>query len=357
MTSRTLRTTVRQHGFSMVELMVSVTIGLLLLAGLTTLFVNNSSARDEIEKTNRQIENGRYAVQLLTDDLRMAGFFGEFNPNQLTAPTAVPDPCVTASADLRAAMPLHVQGVDGTSSAPSVSCISDAASDSDVLVVRRVATCTVGSAGCQDESFVAGTNYFQASLCAEGTAELASGNVSEFYRLSSVATDLNRHKRGVANCSGTSNYADLRRYMVHVYFIANNSSGSDGIKTLKRAELGAGSFSVVPLVEGIENLQVEYGLDTDGNGTPDVYTTDPGTYNSCAAAACVTNWRNVMTMKVHLLARNTEKSIGHVDKKTYILGLDAGGNNNTVGPFADGYKRHVYQTVIRLPNPAGRRES
>ena len=75
------------------------------------------------------------------------------------------------------------------------------------------------------------------------------------------------------------------QFRTHIYFIANNDKPGDGIPTLKRAELGPGAFTIVPLVEGVENLQLEYGLDTavPTTGTPAVYTADPNTYNGCAA--------------------------------------------------------------------------
>jgi type IV pilus assembly protein PilW len=146
---------------------------------------------------------------------------------------------------------------------------------------------------------------------------------------------------------------------MHVYFVANNNDPGDGIPTLKRAELGAnGEFSVVPLVEGIENLQLEYGLDTDGDSMPDAVTADPGTYGGCAADPCyVANWLNAVTAKIHLLSRSTEATPRYRDTKTYPLGLQADGTELTVGPFNDGFKRHAYTETIRMNNPAGRRES
>src|SRR4029077_9116717 len=88
--------------------------------------------------------------------------------------------------------------------------------------------------------------------------------------------------------------ATFNQYRTHIYFVANNDQPGDGIPTLKRAELGAGAFTIVPLVEGVENLQLEYGLDTSvpTTGSPAVYTADPNTYNACAPAPCVSNWRN-----------------------------------------------------------------
>jgi type IV pilus assembly protein PilW len=335
-----------QAGFSLVELMVAVTIGLLLMAGLTGVFVNSSKSRAEVEKANRQIENGRYAVQLMTDDLRLAGFYGEFDPTVLTAPSTVQNPCLTAISDLTAALPLHVQGYDNGIDS-TVTCLSDVRTGTDVLVVRHTSGCVAGSTDC--DPVVAGIPYFQASLCSNAS-ELGSSNNSNFFAMDTDTASLTRRKR---NCTTV---ADLRRYRTHIYFIANNDKSADGIPTLKRAELGADGFTIVPLVEGIENLQIEYGLDIDGNGTPEVYTADPSTYNACVGATCVSNWQSAVSVKLNLLARNTDESLGYTDSKTYTLGLKKDGTANSVGPFNDHRKRHAYEAVVRLNNPAGRRE-
>ena len=348
---------VREAGFSLSELMIAITIGLLILAGLAGVFSTTSKSRGEVERANRQVENGRYAIQLLMEDLRLAGFFGELDPTNLPTPATLPDPCATDPAALRTAMALHVQGSDDGDTVPS--CLQDVRTDTDILVIRRASTCVAGTTDC--DPVTAGYPYFQASLCfpAIGATELASGNINTFFALDTNTATLTLRKR---DCTTT---ASLRRYLTHIYFVANNNTNSDGIPTLKRAELsGAGGstqFTIVPLVEGVENLQLEYGIDTDASGSnnagsPNAYTTDPGTFNACIAAACVGNWRNVVSVKLHLLTRNTEKTTGHRDTKTYTLGLNAGGAANAVGPFDDSYKRHVYQSSIRLSNPAGRRE-
>src|SRR5690242_8298963 len=86
----------RQTGVSLVELMVALTIGLLLLTGLSLIFVNSSEANRELQKTAQQIENGRYATEIISQDLRLAGFYGHFHELP-AAPAGFPDPCEIAS--------------------------------------------------------------------------------------------------------------------------------------------------------------------------------------------------------------------------------------------------------------------
>jgi type IV pilus assembly protein PilW len=221
-----------------------------------------------------------------------------------------------------------------------------------VVAIRRTATCIAGDTNC--DAVAAGQIYFQSALC---NAELANPAVSTHYVVAAKpasgpsAFPLHQH-----DCTTV---ASLRAYVMHIYFVANNNDPGDGIPTLKRAELDAnGRFSVVPLVEGIENPQLEYGLDTDGDNKPDDVSADPGTYGGCAADPCyITNWLNAVTVKIHLLSRSTEKSPGYRDTKTYPLGLRADGTQLVVGPFNDRFKRHAYTETIRMNNPAGRRES
>lgn len=320
-----------QRGFSLIELMVSIALGLIILTALFMIFVGNLRTRGEIEKSSQQIESGRYAIQLLTEDLRMAGFFAEFDPSLMASPAALPDMCATAVDDLKSSFMLHVQGYNNGAVTPS--CIDDLKAGTDIIAVRRSSTCPANTAACEK---IAGAPHFQSSLCSSPSELENPTYLDHHFKLSTDTNDLTLTKR---NCTTK---ADYYRYLTHVYYVANNNEVGDGIPTLKRAELGKdGGFTVVPLVEGIENLQVEYGLDIPTvDGAPDSYT---------AAPASVADWRSVVSVKIGLLARNTEKTKGYTDSKSYTL------LSNAATSYADGYKRHAFQSTVRLNNPAGRR--
>jgi len=340
-----------EAGFTVVELSVAMALSLVLLTGLTSIFVNNVEARGNIEKANRQTENGRYALQLLSDELRNAGYLAALDPAPLATPASKPDPCATDLASLKAALPISVQGYDNGANTPS--CLSDVRPGTDILVVRRASTCAVGETRC--DALVAGARYLQASGCSSST-ELSSSNSADYYRLDTTVANLDRHKRDCNPPSVAGTLAPLHQYRTHIYFVANNDRTGDGIPTLKRAELGPSGFTIVPMVEGIENLQIEYGLDTatPKTGAPAVFTAAPDSYATCTGATCVGYWRNTVSAKVMLLARNTTVSAGHTDTKLYSVGARADGTANTLGPFNDAYKRHIYASMVRLNNPAGR---
>jgi type IV pilus assembly protein PilW len=361
-----------QRGSTLVEWMVSITIGLVLLAGLTTLIAQQSSTQAELEKSSRQIENGRYAMQLLNEDIQMAGFYGEFsNVSGLAVPGALPDPCSVVVANIEAAMVFPVQGYDSLATTSGLlTCIDplNHVDYTDILVVRRVepATLTIAVAASAAAS---GQVYLQSGLTASGLVfekKMGTGGNTSGFDL------LTQAKPAIAAASGVpatpaipAVAAPLRKFLVHIYFVSPCSvpasggstctSAADGgkpIPTLKVVELSSsGSMSTTPLVEGIENMQIDYGIDSTGNdGAPD------GEF--LATPVAVADWANVVALRVHLLTRNNESSAGYVDSKTYEMGYDNAGNVQTVTPATavQSYKRRLFSQLIRVVNTSSRRD-
>ena len=332
-------------GVSLVELMISIVLGMLLIAALTTVFASTSAARNELERTSRQIENGRFAMELLSDDLRVAGFYGELNVKQLAVPAALPDPCSTTVADWSSAIAIGVQAYDNGASKPA--CIpSSWKAGTDVLVVRRTSTCEAGVGSCPAAN--AAYANFQVSKCAteSATTPFAIGIGAK-----STAPFTLTNK----NCTTV---AEVRQYLVHIYYISTNNGDGAAIPTLKRLEFNGTAYTESPLVEGIEELNIEYGIDNDNDGAPDAYTANPSTYTYAGCATCTApiNWSNVVSARVSLLARNIETSPNYTDTKTYSLGLDSAGAAVTVTP-GGAFRRHAYSGLVRVVNSAERRET
>ena len=110
----------RQRGFTLIEMMVGILIGMALIAGLAITFANSSQSYGEMQKQSQQIESGRYAFDVLRDDLEHVGFLGA--RTQLpTVPGAEPDPCAFALADLTAGIALPIQAPgSGSRTSPTV---------------------------------------------------------------------------------------------------------------------------------------------------------------------------------------------------------------------------------------------
>jgi len=410
--------------------MIALTIGLIIATLMTVMFVANGKYRNDLDRSSRMIENGSFAVDRLTNDLRLASLYAEVDVAKALnvagsvgwpMPTAMPDPCAVTLSALAAALPLGVQGYDAPSAttAPDLSAttcatyfpLSELKPGSDVLVVRHTESCVAGptaGSGCTPAVSNSGIPYFQASHCTPGATSELNGNPSGLTGANGMcystdhswcALDTNTANFALHNIdctiAATPKIADYHRYLVDIYFVAKNDCRSvdsapcsgvdDGIPTLKMAQLGSDSlnatvFKVTPIAEGIEALQIEYGLDTDApvaaaacpinmpawhprcDGIADVYTADPTSFVNAGGcpgtpSACVQNWADVVTAKVHLLARNTEATpSGYTNDKSYTLGRKADDSANTYVPFNDGFKRHVYDATVRLYNQGGRRE-
>ncbi len=379
-----IRSTRRIAGFTLIELMIAMTIGLLLLSGLAMIFVNSSEANREMQKTAQQIENGRYAIGVISQDLRLAGFYGHLHDlAALTAPATIPpDPCEDSDTDvLLSALRFPVQGYRGTihattpasntaASGLTTACAAILTSanlkaGSDVLVIRRADTNALLATDTATDDVL----YVQASAI---QAEIQEGNgaVIGTNKASGSASTL-----FLTNGATPPPPAPIRKLRVHIYFVAPCSVPSDGstvctgatddggrpIPTLKRLELTAsGTFTIVPLVEGIEHFKVEYGID-DAPGTVTLATGLAGDANvdRFEIAPSGAEWESVIAAKIYLLARNTERTVGFTDDKTYRLGSAAATDNVTV-PAATGpnarFKRHVYSAAVQVVNAAGRRE-
>ena len=326
-----------QAGLSLVELMIALTIGLVLLAALGAIFLETSKNRAELDKSGRQIENGRYAMQVLSTDIQHAGFYGQFfSPS---APGSIPNDCGSsnpADSAMQAGMALAVFGYSQPSTAPGCVSATSLATGNDILVIRRASTTAEDKGvGTQTGLYLQSTSDSCVLGLADDTTGISSGTPCKLGPLTLPKVITGK----CTPASASTLTACIRKYLVHVYFIDNVS----GIPTLKRMVYGSSGYTAESLVDGIERMVVDYGIDTTGDGAPDSYSRDPGT---------AADWFNVVSVRISLLARNTETTPGHTDLKTYTLG-DLG----SVGPFNDNYKRHVYTQVVRVNNVGLRRES
>jgi len=380
-----------QAGLSILELMVAITIGLLMLAGLASLFATSSTSQNEVRRAAAQIENGRYAMDTMTQNLQVAGYFGLYR--SITAPTSAPDPCATSISALTTAIGLAVQGYHAGSltATPNLSATTcpdsiklNLSPGSDVLVVRRADTAYVAI----NTTTAAGERYVQSNPVTievqngGGTATTCSskadGSASTITRRCLSPTSLPDEI-----CAGgcpTSPVGYIRKLHVHIYFVSkcnvaasgqtNCTSAADGgrpIPTLKRLELaaeaGSATFQVTAIAEGVEFMTIGYGIDDTpsavnaetgliGDGAPDRYALDPS----------LTDMTNAVTVRLDLLVRNPEPSANYTDAKTYKLGSAVGAPTSpaftiTAADYDPTYRRHVYNSEIRLVNASSRKEN
>ncbi len=342
------------RGFSLVEVMVALAISLFLLSGVVASFVSSQSSYETNEKFARILENGRFALDAMTSDLRSSGFVGcARQPTYLS--TSLNNDTTLQWNFLAGPVP-GFQATGPNTWAPTMDAsIASPLSGSDVLVVRvpvreRVAlplTADMGSA----------TGTLQVPI--GSTNGVASGDIALVYSCEAIsvfqvsgydsATGVISHAANAAgnvpgNANDTVNYS-YRQAVTHVvpvetvaYFVAPSTRVGDatdpapaGTTSLWRRR---GLNPVEELVEGIEQLQVLYGVDTNGDVLVDAYRT----------ANNVTNWNDVISVSVALLARSIEQYGVDTDRRTYNV-LDV----SVVAP-ADRRLREVFTATASIRN-------
>lgn len=358
----------RPDGFTLIELMVAITLGMLIMAALLALYINITRTNNEMAKVNRQIENGRFAIQLLQNDLVHAGFWGGYIPRyddlfvsdgaltaaELAALDGV-DPCL-APASWDDTFKTYLLGIPVRSfeddDALSDCKVSGALADSNILMVSHANTCAKGAVPCDG-----GTDtgpHIQVSSCTTPPPEPS-------FAIHDTAFPLRQR-----DCLTP---AERRKIVTNFYYVGE----SNGQPTLMRVSLDNGDYSSVPqpLIEGIEAFRVEFLVDRKSETNEDVVYTDVIKWQdttkkttarnrgdgapdaACYGSACtIDDLMNVVAVRLHVLARNLETTPGHKDTKTYQLG-----DTDTLGPYNDGYKRHVFSTTVRLNNISGRRDT
>lgn len=385
----------RQKGLSLVEMMIALTIGLVILAAMTSVFVNSSHSQMASQNSAQQIENGRYALDQLTQDLHLAGYYGQYST--YADGTTLPDPCDISAAALQNPNELGypVRGIvalQTVSGIPTVrpnlagtSCATylPAANlypGSDILVVRHADTSTTWSTDPGvlrqgTDTALTGEVYIQSNPVA---AEIQFGNGAVI-----TATSKADGTTADVQTKGGAAAAPIYKYLVHIYFVAPcsrpqgggsvctgaNDDGGSPIPTLKMLELsldstGTLNFNVIPIAEGVEAFKVEYGIDNApatpnattgriGDGVPDLYIPNGTTAQPGAA-----DYPDAVTVKVFLITRDSQPTQGYTDTKTYPVATNTsfGGTGILYGPYNDAYKRHAYDTQIRLENMSSRRE-
>jgi type IV pilus assembly protein PilW len=324
-------------GFSLIELMITMALGLAIVAAVGTLSLNAARSYRAMNRSSEQIENGRYALKIIKDDLEHAGFFGTLNPSNagLSLPTSVPDPCGTANnppspQTLYNSLLLPISSTCGLS-------LTSKVSSAGMLILLRANSATTALGVLNPRNTYIQTN----------PAEVIIGKGASFISNQGAATAFS-----LRNLDNTN--ADIRQLHVRIYYVRSYSQSGDGIPTLMRRAPTDTDSDARAIIEGIENLQLQYGLDgtltTDCNSTPAVGDGAPDAYYAAGDITCWKDWSNIVSVKVYLLVRSLESDPSlFTDTKTYDLG------NLSVTPGGN-YQRRVFSQVVRLINVSARRE-
>lgn len=373
------------RGFSLIELMIAIVIGSIITLALGMMMTENMNARANLQKKGERLENGRFAIDMLRDDLVLAGYYGGYWPvfkdliytpasgavasggaiasgtwgwvyteSEVATPVlptdfkvawANPDICSTSDLGWLVAdppaVPLPLMGfAAGSASATAATCLANRKPESDVVVIRRASTTPTVAAGAPADI------YLQVSDC-YGAQESGQAYDAVPFVLSSSASAFTL-KRG--DCAGV---AALRKYIAHAYYVAcdPNCANPDNVPTLRRAELvftgGVLAVQTVPLVPGIDHFQVQFGVDTNSDGAMDGGFLDP---------TAVTDWRSVVTARLLVVARDLVRTPGFNDGRSFGWPGEASATIAAASGDAAEFRRQSFTTVVNLVNLGSRKE-
>ena len=297
----------KQDGFTLIELMVSLVLGLLVTGIVIALFAHSKRNFNEDEQVSLMQENGRFAMQLMSRDISMAGFLGNlFQPTEVDASgiTLVGN-CIS---DWSQVVDLPPIKVTPESHAPAACFTSETIKPgTQVVVIKRAEPVFTNSP-------VDGKLYFR-----------TNGTGGSLY---------------IGSTTTPAGYRDWE-YIMHVYYIKVDN----GIPALYRKRLAPSAGTNVSLsageqlIPGVESFAISLGVDTTGDGIANTY------YPSTTSAVL----SNAVSAKLDILVRSTRLNPSYTNNKTYYVG-------NTVinGTDFKQYYGRVFSTTIPMRNIAYR---
>jgi type IV pilus assembly protein PilW len=315
----------KQQGLGLVELMIAMLLSLILSVAVITVFNANSRSFQQDENVLRMQDDARHALREVAFEISMAGHYADL----LIPGSVTPDDSLTLSTDCgpigsddwmyQTVLPgtgqgLSVVAVDNASAAAAAanfSCI-DAAEfqgGTDIVSIKRVAGIR---AGAPDNG--------QVYLRTNGTVGLLFQE--PITAVPAIAIPVPR--------------ADWE-YRPNIFYVRNyaNQPG-DGIPTLCKKVLGGVTPGMTTecLASGIEDLQVEYGIDTTEDGNANIFLSDP----------TLEQMQTVVSGRIFVLARTLKNDIRYDNDKTY--------NVSNAAPFTpgDGFHRRVVSITVVIQN-------
>ena len=328
-------------GLTLVELLVAVTLGAIILTGAVTLFVNNRDSYKSINELSRLQETARYALGMIVRDIRVAGYFGcadqgdTVTLNVAAAAGQLWD--FNLDPDLGAIIPA-VEGFDSAFPAndflPSGFSVSvgnsgaggDILANTDAITLRYIAGSMLDVApanGTLDYQVTADAiNGTGSTVRVDSTTGFAFNQVAaiadcggaDIFRISATPTATAVQANALSRNYNATSSPMIAPFVGVRYYIGDNGRGPGGevypslYRTIIRPDITPGvalSESRQELFEGVENMQILYGVDTSGNGVPDSYV--PSGDSPLGAADPAGNWANIVSVRIAILVRTIDQ--------------------------------------------------
>jgi type IV pilus assembly protein PilW len=315
----------RQSGFSVVELMIAMLLSMTLAGAIITVFVNNNYSFKQDDNIGRMQDDARHALREIAFDLSMAGHYADLH----VPGTIQYDGAIAIGTDCGPAGELNwmYRATEaGTGNSLSITAIDNATSGA----VTAAHSCFIAGE-LQD-----GTDVVSIKRVAGAEANVLSANGAYLRTNGTVGVMFSGVAPTAPPVAVVAPRADWA-FRPSIYYIRQfaNAPG-DGIPTLCRKVLrGAGpSMATECLATGIENLQIEYGIDTTGNGQPNVYLSNP----------TLLQMQDVVAARIFLIGRTTDIDTRYINNKTYSI------SNSPDFVPGDNFHRRVFSTSVSIQN-------
>jgi type IV pilus assembly protein PilW len=271
----------RHEGFSLVELMATLVIDLCVIGAAIAVYLKAEDTYATAESLGRLQENARHAMGLIEADVRMANFWGLHNQPDLIATNAASAFPLNCGATWVTSVASFITGGNNAYTLPCASSGGGAQPDADVLIVRRASAQRIAP----QSAHVAAVNRDRVLV----VSNPLSGEIF-------VPKDIGDGIPAGYATSDPANappLADTRELLVNAYYVSRNSSVATGYPALRRKRLTAGpSISDEELLPGVEDLQFELGVDTNGDANVDAFV-KPGAVPAGGTPISVRLWLRV----------------------------------------------------------------
>lgn len=354
------------RGFSLIELMIAMVLGLLLSTGIFTVFSGNKQSSDLNTTMADMQENARFALNQLSSDIRMSGFQGCKDINRGSANIlAIGAP--TNNLELTSATGSVVTSPTVWSPAPPIGL----ARLGNVIPGTHALTLQFGSEATFPLAESVGGDVPNRSdpILVDTTAGISSepfniqsgefaiiGNCvgADLIKVTSAAGGSVSHTNGdnISNSLTYDYFADrntkLMRFNSNIYFVGDtgstNASG-DMITGLYQQKLPyEDSNPPVLMISGVENMRILFGART-GTDTFSFLTPDDPTLRP----------QDIETIRIGLLMVSEDPVNDQLDERTYTLAgqpiIAASGGSTDAGTHpSDQRYRQAFNTTVKIRN-------
>lgn len=314
----------RHGGFTLVELMVAMVLSLVVIGGALMVYMSSSASYRAQEATARMMESGRTAVELISRDLRMAEYWK----------------CIGwQAANLSNHLPYQQRGiysVNGASGAPDTLRMLQALDETTVTTTADVTLTDVDNSGAtpvftsNDIEVSDGSGFSAGDIIVIN--DCAKGDV---FTITGVSGNTLSHN--CQNCAETYRQgSEVLRVEDVQYYITENDRSEPSLFRIVDGD------QPEELLEGVEDLQVFFGEDTDSDGIANRYVSADVINEPCSSGTNPGCWQRVPSARISLLTRTLDDNITQAPQ-SYSY-------NGATVTATDRRLRRVFTAVVALRN-------